>query len=53
MLLMFKDGTKRNARRVPHEKWNQYKELLCLLYREKTVSEVLKIMKDEHQFIAT
>jgi Clr5 domain len=53
MALIFKHGFRLNASRVPNQQWNQHKELLCSLYREKPMSEVVKIMKDEYNILAT
>jgi hypothetical protein len=49
---LFKDGMGRNAARVPKEKWEEYKEQLCSLYREKTIDEILGFMRTEHGFVA-
>ena len=49
---LFKDGMNRNAARVPKEKWEEHKERLCSLYREKTISEILQYMRTEHDFVA-
>jgi hypothetical protein len=47
---VFKDGMIRNSARVPKEKWIEYKELLCSLYREKTIDEILVYMRTNHNF---
>jgi len=48
----FKNGTARNAARIPKERWDVHKELLCSLYQEKTIAEILAFMRAEHQFVA-
>jgi hypothetical protein len=48
----FKNGTARNAPRLPKEKWDEHKDLLCSLYLEKTVAEILAFMRTEHGFMA-
>jgi Clr5 domain len=48
----FKDGTARNATRVPNAKWDEHKELLCSLHKEMSVSEMLTFMRTEHGFVA-
>jgi hypothetical protein len=48
----FKDGTAKNTARVPTTKWDAHKELLCSLYQEMTVSEILTFMRLEHCFVA-
>ena len=50
--LRFKDGTARNRARIPKERWEEHKELLCSLYREKTINEILLFMWTEHAFAA-
>jgi hypothetical protein len=49
--LRFKDGTTRNAARIPKDHWDAHKELLCALYREKTIAEILSFMQSEHGFV--
>lgn len=46
----FKDGMTRNSARVAQEKWTEYKELLCSLYQEKTIAEILVYMRTNHSF---
>jgi hypothetical protein len=46
----FKDGMIRNSARVSKEKWTEYKELLCSLYQEKTIAEMLVYMRTNHNF---
>ena len=48
----FKDGMSRNTARIPKAKWDEHKELLCSLYQENTVSEMLAFMQTEHGFVA-
>jgi hypothetical protein len=48
----FKDGTARNAARIPNAKWDEYKELLCSLHKDMTISEILSFMRTEHGFVA-
>jgi hypothetical protein len=48
----FKDGMVRNSARVSKEKWAEYKELLCSLYKEKTIAEILVYMRTNHGFEA-
>ena len=48
----FKDGTARNAARIPKEKWDEHKELLCALYKKKTITEIVAFMQAEHGFVA-
>ncbi len=50
--LTFKDGTTRNVARVPPEQWQQHKDLLCSLYQDRTVAELMEVMKHEHGFVA-
>lgn len=50
--LKFKDGTARNANRIPKEKWDEHKELLCSLHKEMTIREILTFMRTEHDFVA-
>ena len=48
----FKDGTARNAARIPEAQWDEHKELLCSLYQEKTIAEITAFMQAEHGFVA-
>ena len=48
----FKDGRARNATRIPNEKWDEYKELLCSLHKEMSINEILIYMQAEHGFVA-
>lgn len=48
----FKDGTARNTRRIPKAKWDKHKELLCSLYHNMTVEEIVDFMRAEHGFVA-
>jgi hypothetical protein len=48
----FKDGTARNTTRIPNAKWDEYKELLCSLHKEMSISEILTFMQTEHGFVA-
>ena len=48
----FKDGTARNAARIPKAKWDEHKELLCSLYQEMTISDVLAFMRIKHGLVA-
>lgn len=48
----FKNGTARNATRIPNAKWDEYKELLCSLHKEMSISEILTFMRTEHGFVA-
>jgi Clr5 domain len=48
----FKDGTAKNAARVPKAKWDEHKELLCSLYQEMTSSDICAFMRTEHGFVA-
>ena len=52
MAFKFKDGIRRNATRVPEERWNQHKKLICSLYQENTVEKVLETMKTRYNFVA-
>jgi Clr5 domain len=47
----FKDGTAKNAARVPKAKWDKHKELLCSLYRGMTIRDVLAFMRSEHGLV--
>jgi hypothetical protein len=47
----FKDGTAKNAARVPKAKWDEHKELLCSLYRRMTIRDVLAFMRSEHGLV--
>jgi hypothetical protein len=51
-IFRFKDGASRNTPRISKAKWDEHKELLCSLYQEKTISEVLAFMQTEHAFVA-
>jgi hypothetical protein len=48
----FKDGTARNTPRIPKAKWDEHKELLCSLYQDMTVDEIVEFMQTEHGFFA-
>jgi hypothetical protein len=48
----FKNGTAKNAARVPKAKWDEHKELLCSLYQEMTISDIRAFMQTEHDFVA-
>ena len=48
----FKDGTARNTPRISKEKWKEHKELLCSLYQEKSIIEIVAFMQSEHNLIA-
>jgi hypothetical protein len=48
----FKDGIAKNAARVPKAKWDEHKKLLCSLYREMTIGDILAFMRAEHGFVA-
>jgi hypothetical protein len=48
----FKDGTARNTPRISKEKWEEHRELLCSLYQEKTILEIVTFMQNEHDFMA-
>jgi hypothetical protein len=47
----FKDGTARNTRRIPKAKWDEHKELLCSLYQDRTVEQIVEFMRAEHGFV--
>ena len=47
----FKDGTARNTPRIPPAKWDEHRELLCSLYQNMTVDEMLAFMRTEHGFV--
>jgi Clr5 domain len=48
----FKDGTAKNTTRVSKAKWDEHKELLCSLYQEMTISDILAFMRTRHGFVA-
>lgn len=45
----------KNATRIPHEVWEANKESIVHWYKDenKTLSQVMDLMKQEHGFIAT
>ena len=47
----FKDGTAKNVARVPKAKWDEHKKLLCSLYQEMTIGDILAFMQTEHGFV--
>jgi hypothetical protein len=48
----FKDGTSKNAARIPKAKWDEHKEQLCSLYQEMTIGGILAFMWTRHGFVA-
>jgi len=48
----FKDGMTRATARIPKAKWDEHRELLCSLYQEMTVADILAFMRTEHDFVA-
>lgn len=48
----FKDGRARNTARIPKARWDKYKQLLCSLYQEMTINDILIFMSIEHGFVA-
>lgn len=48
----FKDGAVKNAPRIPKRRWGEHKELLCSLYHEKTIADMITFMQTEHDFVA-
>jgi hypothetical protein len=48
----FKDGNARNAPRISKRKWEEHRELLCSLYEQNTIAEIITFMRTEHDFAA-
>lgn len=51
-ILRFKDGTIRNTARLSKAEWDKHKDLLCSLYQEKSIREVLVFMETKYGFVA-
>jgi hypothetical protein len=47
----FKPFAAMRTERIPPEKWQEHKEELSNLYLEKTLGELMIVMRDRHSFV--